>query len=428
MRSLNLNAPCPESRCGDLEHNDQGCRSNPDPGLGGSEACEQRQQGGNLRAPAHRGERSAGEECRQQRLYDGRPRCEKKHRVEHEQRSRQPGLAPVACEPIDAREGGQPDQGAQDLQGNERPQPEHAEDGARQKVVAGEPRVLHSEQRILQVPGRGKVGRDKPVGVAVLERLRHLCGQQEQDGAEAQQDKRRGGHTQPGECAVSQAAKCHNLEEVDCAEAGERQEAQGEKAGIDRNQALVRVDCDCSDHQRCHSQQGLSQRSWIADMHVVLVSPLLTSLDDVVLWGAHEFPPAACRPNHRDDDGERHAGAHHLAEDRWQARPPRPTSPCLRDHESDPRRRADDSDQNRRVGQLPGKPSRIECEQEHWVAGELSQHQRSDAVRQEMDRRLELHRGPVAAAQNGDQQPECRLEAAGCPARLLAPVSVDGYR
>src|SRR5258708_23102079 len=43
-----------------------------------------------------------------------------------------------------------------------------------------------------------------------------------------------------------------------------------------------------------------------------------------------------------------------------------------------------------------------------------------------MDRGLQLHSGPVAAAQHWHDELEGGLEAACRPPRLLAPVSVDG--
>ena len=280
----------------------------------------------------------------------------------------------------------------------------------------------------MQSPGRGEIGSDKPVAVAVFERLRHLGGDEQQRRGDRHegQCRRNGAHQR--QRPTAEPAEREHLHEVDQAQGGDEEKAQCEQPRIDREQGLVHGDGDGKNREGAQSQSGFEQGARITDAHVCLVAPFLASLDDMVLRGPHEGPARAERGQQRNDHVEGHPRTDHLAEQGWHARPPRPPAARLRDDEAEPRRDRYPETQQQRVAELPGDVVPADCQQQGRIADELDQHQRTHPVREQVDRRLDLGRQAVATPPDGPQQPERALEASCRPSRLLAPVGVDRDR
>jgi hypothetical protein len=165
---------------------------------------------------------------------------EQEDRVEHEHDHGDAALPDGRRDPVDERERGQAKQGAEDLQRAELPQAEHMQNRAGEQVVARQPRVLHAEQRVVQLSSGNKVRRDEPVAVAVLEWFWHLGGDQEQQAAQSQQAGRRSPCTKAGERTASQAAQSQDLEQLDRAQRGDGEEPDCEQARVDGDQGLAR--------------------------------------------------------------------------------------------------------------------------------------------------------------------------------------------
>src|SRR5207245_6009162 len=112
---------------------------------------------------------------------------EQEYRVEREQDHGQPPLAGTGRDPVDAYEGGEPEQRAECLEGGQLVPSENAEDGGAQHVISRQPGVLHPEERVVQVSCLGEVGRDEPVAVPVLEWFGQLRSEQKQNPASTEQ-------------------------------------------------------------------------------------------------------------------------------------------------------------------------------------------------------------------------------------------------
>ena len=102
----------PRARPRSLDERKRGRRRDPDPGLGRAEAGKCREQGGKPHPPAHGRQCGTRQQRGQQRFDDRGPGCEQEHRVEDEQRDRDPCLARVGSERVDARGGGHAQHGA----------------------------------------------------------------------------------------------------------------------------------------------------------------------------------------------------------------------------------------------------------------------------------------------------------------------------
>jgi hypothetical protein len=144
-----------------------------------------------------------------------------------------------------------PSSALESFQRAELPEPEHVQDCRSQHVVSGQPRVLHSEQWVLQRTRRSQVGGDEPVCVAVLERLRHLRRGHQEESAQADQPDRRRRNSQPGQGNASKVAQGQDLEELDNAQSRNGQESEGKKPRIDRDQPL-----SMGNGERCNRQRA----------------------------------------------------------------------------------------------------------------------------------------------------------------------------
>ena len=263
----------------------------PDPRFGGGRARERREHCGERHPSAHGGESRSHQQRREQRLDHRGARREQEDRIEDQERDGDPGLPGVRREGVDAGGGRQSEHRAQPLQETQLPQPEDAQHRRREELVGRQPRVLHAEERIVQLAGRGEVGGHQPVAVAVLERLRHLGGGKEKDPGQREQRRERSRRPHPRERAEAEPAERQHLEQVREAQGGNGQKAGREETGVHRQKALVHDDGQGKNGQGAEPERRFEDRAWVANPDVCLVAPLLPASHDVVLRRPHEGAP-----------------------------------------------------------------------------------------------------------------------------------------
>ena len=90
--------------------------------------------------------------------------------------------------------------------------------------------------------GRRQVGRDQPVAIAVLERLGHPRGEEQEDGREPDQRREWHRHAHPCQRGETEPSESHDLDVVEKAQGGHDKKANREKPGVDGQQELAHAD------------------------------------------------------------------------------------------------------------------------------------------------------------------------------------------